>query len=216
MMEIDTAILVLTGFSHPPYRTEGAGLWSCYDRLMTIFRDRKDWLAVRTWNAKVEHDADELVRRKAKRIIVLCYSWGCGRACKRFCKQLRKHDVWVDLVIFIDPVVYDGLILGKIANALLPGRSKFKCPDNVHFYVSFRTVNKTKLTQPWGRDIEAEWARPLERIAFGSKENLKKWEPAGTHVEDANVTHTNIDNDPRVHDKAIDHIVKFVTEGEAA
>lgn len=212
MLEIETAIVVINSFQQPKNRTTGAGLWNVYDRLVFIFRDRKDWLGVRTWNDKLEHDADELVRRKVKRVIVICYSWGCGKGLKRFCKRLQDLGVWVDLAILVDPVVYDGFLLGKAANALLPGRAKFNLPDNVHFYCSYRTVNKSKWNQPWGRDVYSEFALPLERTAFGSKERLEKWNPEGDHVVDASVTHNSIDNDARVHDSIVNHVVKFVTE----
>src|SRR5690606_31990099 len=152
------------------------------------YYDRRSfWLGLRTWDANVEEVAKELARRGVRKIVVVCYSWGAGRAFIRFAMACRELGLVIDFVVLIDPVVYDGFLIGKAANALLPSGSPFKLPEGVLAFSSYRTLNKKKLTDPWGRDVRPEGAETLarRRVVFGTTDAVIKYQPAATEwIED--------------------------------
>jgi hypothetical protein len=198
------AILVICGFTQPDYRNEGCGLWRLLDEIEHAFPNRRDvWLRMRRWNGPVDHDAAELAGRMDAQkqnfpIYTVSYSWGNGLGLHKFGKSLARFGREIDMACCIDPVPYT--TARWISRAMFPGNGKFELPDNVKSFASWRTVNKTSVKQPWARDIETKGHLVFDRTAFGSQEKLTKYKPAGTHIVDASVNHSNIEDDPRVHD----------------
>lgn len=208
------AILLVTGYTQPAHRTDGCGLWTIYDRLRERFHDRRDWwVSIRPWNAKLEHDADEIVRLQARRIVTVSYSWGCGKGLPRFAKRLKEQGRSISLACLIDPVPYR--VARWASTALMKGDSPFMLPENTCSFASWRTVNKPTWTTPWGRDVaSAVGAKPLHRRAFGSAESLEKYKPLGEPTVDGSVIHGNIDDNDTVHSEACSLIERFLTNVE--
>lgn len=202
-MKLRAAILFQCGATQPDYPTEGCGLYRLRDRTEKRFPSRDDvWIGIRTWNGPVDYDASDLVRRKPERIITINYSWGAGYGLWKFAKQLKAHGRHIDLACLIDPVPYQW---GRWASrALFVTDSRFAVPDNIRAFASWRTVNKPTRTTPWGRDVEVNGMRVVERTVFGSRKALDKYDPLGAQIEDDSVTHTNIDDDPRVQAGVLD------------
>lgn len=204
MSQPRAAILLITGFSQPDYRDKGCGLWGLHDLIADAFPDRRDvWLRIRTWNSDgLEPDADEIAGVNPELIATVTYSWGNGYGLPKFANQLYAHARSVDCACLIDPVPYT---MGRlISNALSRGSGPFHLPDNVMQFASWRTVNKPSWDTPWARDVEAAGRRPLDQVAFGSVENLNKYQPLGRYEIDGSVTHSNIDDDGRVHAGVLD------------
>jgi hypothetical protein len=217
MKPIDTAILFITGFTQPDYRTEGNGLWDWRDEFCEYFYDRRQtWVGIRTWNAKMEEEAKEIIRTGAKRIVVIAYSWGCGRALIDFAKYLQNG--WnkkIDLVCLIDPVIYGGILIGKAVNALLSSNAKFKLPENVINFAAWRTLNKPSITSPWGRSVKYDEATQncINSFVIGAAKSFERNElPEGIYIYDPNITHVNIDNDIRVKKEVFKIVCTFLEQ----
>jgi hypothetical protein len=199
------AILLITGFTQKAKREDGAGLWRLYDRLLERYVEpfaaggSNLWLQIRTWNYPVAQDAAHLVDGGARRIIVVGYSWGCGKGVLDFCDELERHGRVADLACLIDPVVHS--TFGVITNACIPTKRPFPVPSNIDNILAIRTENKPSLFTPFGREVDSPHVR--RRVIFASPPEEDYQNEYVRLVSDPAVTHSTIDNSPVVHEECL-------------
>lgn len=210
------AIVLITGFTQPSHRAGGAGLWRLYDLLADRHYDRRQtWMTIRPWDSdELVHDAVEIVRFAAQRVVVIAYSWGAGRGLPAFAAALARHNAVISLACLIDPVVHTTPLrpLTLALSALTPSPKPFAVPANVRRASLWRTVNWSGITTPWGRDIEAQSADAvIWRRVFGSETNLMRHRPRADVVTiDDDVVHGNIDDHTDVHLGVLDQIAQIL------
>lgn len=188
-MTLRAAILLQTGAFAKAYPTPSSGLYRLARRIGEIHFDRREvWLGVRTHDANLTYDVEEIVERGAKLVIHTGHSMGDGQGLPALARLLAARNRRVNLACMIDPVPMVGPHF-KVTD------EPFRMPPNVDAVTVARTVNKPPRLwdawfTPWGRRV----AHPhvVSEIVFGT--------------DDPHVMHGNIDEQDRVHDQIIDAI----------
>jgi hypothetical protein len=167
-----------------------------------------------SWDTDPNFAVMTVLARKPDWIGLMCYSHGIYGA-SRFQNVLSLQDIGIRHFGAVAPVPYHP---GNPLAPLFPTKEKIVLSCDPEFLTTAREVNGGwgLPPMPWEREMFTGSATVLSQTSFGSRANLDKWQPEGDQIEDAQISHVTIDDDPRVHSLMIRDFEVALESGIAA